>query len=151
VEGNSKLALSQSLAQLAGPGLTGGLVQLLGAPLALVADALSFLGSALSLSLIRALEPQPDHDADLPLWRQIGAGLGMAFGEPALRRLIGCGATVTLCNSMIEAIWFLYVPRDLGVPPALFGLVLTIDSLGAFLSAGLAERVVRRFGRGPAL
>ncbi len=54
VEGNSKLATSSSLAEIGGPGLGGGLVQLIGAPFAILVDAVSFVVSAISLVLIRS-------------------------------------------------------------------------------------------------
>src|SRR6266542_2525820 len=60
VEGNSKLATSSSLAEIGGPGLAGGLVQAIGAPLAIFVDAVSFVASAISLVLIRKREaPRP--------------------------------------------------------------------------------------------
>src|SRR5947207_3051623 len=52
VGGNSRLGISSSLAEMCGPPLAGGLIQLLGAPLAILFDALSFLLSALSITLI---------------------------------------------------------------------------------------------------
>src|SRR5215213_3375146 len=57
VEGNSKLAATDSVAEVAGFGLAGILVQVLGAPLAVLLDAFSFVGSAVSLALIRKPEP----------------------------------------------------------------------------------------------
>ena len=50
VEGNSKLAASTSLAEIGGPGLAGGLVQVIGAPFAIFVDALSYLVSAATLN-----------------------------------------------------------------------------------------------------
>ena len=57
VEANSKLALTESIADITGPGLTGLLVQLITAPMAILLDALSFVCSAISLWLIRRPEP----------------------------------------------------------------------------------------------
>src|SRR5215212_1818461 len=57
VEGNSKLATSSSLAEIGGPGLAGGLVQLIGAPFAILVDAISYVVSAISIILIRSPEP----------------------------------------------------------------------------------------------
>src|SRR6201999_2287874 len=53
VEGNTKLQLSFSGAQFAGPGVGGVLIQLLTAPIAIVVDAASYLGSAVLLLLMR--------------------------------------------------------------------------------------------------
>jgi MFS family permease len=59
VQGNSKLQSSQSVAQVAGQGASGVLVQLLTAPGAIIVDALSFVVSAVTLLLIRTPEPAP--------------------------------------------------------------------------------------------
>ncbi len=59
LEGNSKLALTESAAEIAGPGLTGILVQLITAPMAMLFDAASFVCSAISVWLVRKPEPQP--------------------------------------------------------------------------------------------
>src|SRR6266702_343270 len=52
VDGNSKLATSSSIAEIGGPGLAGALVQVVGAPIAILVDAVSFAVSAMSLILI---------------------------------------------------------------------------------------------------
>jgi MFS family permease len=57
LEGNSKLALTESIAEIAGPGFTGILVQLITAPIAMLFDAASFVCSAISVWLIRKPEP----------------------------------------------------------------------------------------------
>lgn len=63
VEGNGKLEISQSAAQIAGPGIAGALVQLVTAPFAIVVDALSFLIS--HLRPLPADDPHPGTRADL--------------------------------------------------------------------------------------
>src|SRR5207237_10934132 len=76
VEGNGKLATSSSLAEIGGPGLGGGLVQLIGPPLAIFVDAISFVVSALSLILIRSREPsRPPRTSPTPLRPDILAAL----------------------------------------------------------------------------
>src|SRR5438309_4311121 len=59
VDGNSKLEISRSGAQLAGPGLAGALIQLLKAPVAILVDALSYVDSAVFVFSIRGGEPPP--------------------------------------------------------------------------------------------
>ena len=76
VEGNSKLATSSSLAEIGGPGLGGGLVQLIGAPFAILVDAISFVVSAISLILIRSPEPpRPARTSPTPMRQEIMEGL----------------------------------------------------------------------------
>ena len=60
IDGNSKLEISRSAAQLGGPGLAGALVEILTAPYAVLVDAISFLGSGLFLLRIRKPEEAPD-------------------------------------------------------------------------------------------
>ena len=59
VEGNSKLELSRAAANIAGPGMAGGLVAALTAPVAILVDAVSFLVSAVLLGVIRTQEEAP--------------------------------------------------------------------------------------------
>jgi hypothetical protein len=57
VDGNSKLELSRSSAEVIGPGIAGVLVQLAGAPFALLADAVSFAASGALLSRVPREDP----------------------------------------------------------------------------------------------
>ena len=57
IEGNAKLGASQSVAQIAGPGLGGGLIELIGAANAVLTTGLGYLASGLFLSRIKAPEP----------------------------------------------------------------------------------------------
>src|SRR3954447_14893158 len=78
VEGNSKLATSSSLAEIGGPGLGGGLVRLIGAPLAILVDAISFGVSAISLLLIRSPEPaRPVRIESTPIRGEIAEGVSL--------------------------------------------------------------------------
>jgi MFS family permease len=76
LEGNAKLQGSEAVTQVAGPGAAGLLAQALGAVTALVADAVTFLISAVCLKRIRVVEPDraPDDERD-SLRRQIIEGL----------------------------------------------------------------------------
>ena len=60
VDGQSLIYGSRALSFVGGPSIGGVLVQLLSAPFAVAADALSFLGSAFFLSRIRPAEPPAD-------------------------------------------------------------------------------------------
>ena len=59
VDGNGKLGATQSFAQVAGPGLGGALVGLVGAARAMAADSISYAVSVLSLLAIRVPEEPP--------------------------------------------------------------------------------------------
>ncbi|HLY12875.1 MAG TPA: MFS transporter, partial [Candidatus Limnocylindrales bacterium] len=85
VEGNSKLATSASLAEIGGPGFAGALVQVIGAPLAILVDAVSFVVSAISLLLIRSPEPaRPPRTAPMPMRHEIAEGLRLVGHHPLI-------------------------------------------------------------------
>lgn len=64
LEANAKLEISQSAALIAGPGIAGGLVQLLSAPLAILADVISYLLSAVCFMVINVVEPIPVNSSE---------------------------------------------------------------------------------------
>lgn len=151
VEGNSKLEVSRSAAQVMGPGLAGVLVQVLTAPLTLVVDALSFLLSALSLSAMRTDEPSPRAGQRGALAAEIGEGLRLVRDHPLLRAIAGCSATLNLFTFVQSAVYVLYVTRALALAPALLGLLYAGGGAAALLGAVLSGRLVRRLGLGPAI
>lgn len=161
VAGNGALAASESIADLSGPGVAGILVQLLGAPIAIAADVLSFLVSALSLGWGwgDAPEPLPDRadgqrerqGSGPGLWREIGEGFRVTFGNPYLRAFAGEAATYNLFWQVVDTVLALYAVRVLGLSPLALGLVFATGSAGALLGATLTGRVARRHGLGPTI
>jgi predicted MFS family arabinose efflux permease len=149
VEGNSKLQIGRSAAEVFGPGLAGGLVQLVTAPIAIIADAISRLISALLLWLIRAPEPTPKPaEQQENVWREIGDGLRLVIGNPSLRAIAGCFGTIGLFNSALETVWLLYLTRGLKIEPGLLGLISACGGAGFLVGALLPDKVARRFGLG---
>src|ERR1700716_1208334 len=150
VEGNSKLEMSRSVAQIAGPGVAGALVQLITAPLAVAVDAASFVASVIFLLFIRRSEPPPAPHADGPssIWGELREGLAVVLGNPLLRSIAGCTGTSNLFSNAMFAVYVLYVTRQLGIGPALLGLILAAAGPGALLGALVAGRVAARFGLG---
>jgi MFS family permease len=157
VEGNSKLAATDSVAEVAGFGLAGILVQVLGAPLAVLLDAFSFVGSAVSLALIR--KPEPDAGraatagdaAPASAWREIAEGLALIRHEPTLRALVAAIAIDLFFIHIFVATLTLFLTRELALGPAIQGASFAIGGISAFAGALLAERVARRWGLGRAL
>ena len=152
VEGNSKLEISRSAVQLAGPGLAGGLVTWLTAPVAIALDAASYLLSAVFLVAIRTPEPDPAAATTRRnVWREIQEGLAVVLGHPILRSIAGCTGTSNLFSSVFFAVFLLYATRDLGLSPTTLGLIFGIGSAGVLVGAALASRAARWFGFAGAL
>jgi MFS family permease len=152
VEGNSKLVLSDSVASIAGPGVAGSLIQLLTAPLAMLVDAVSFLGSALCLSVIHPHEDTAARArADASVWQEIGEGLQWIIKTAALRAMTISSGLGSLAISMQQTVFILFVSRELGLEPTSVGIVLASSGIAAVLGALLADKVAKQWGSGPAI
>ena len=153
IEGNSKLQVSQSAAQISGPGLGGILVQALTAPYAVLVDALSFVASGLFILRIRKQEERPERvsqDGAKPsFWAEVKEGLGFVLGNPNLRAQAGCTATSNLFFSLGFAVFLVFAVRELGLSPGVIGIVFSVGAAGSLVAALTAMRVSRRFGIGP--
>jgi MFS family permease len=153
-DGNSKLQMSESGAAIAGPGLAGVLVQLVGAPAAVVADAVSFVLSAASVLFIRRAEPPIEAPAtdERPTMRgEIGEGLRYVLGHPALRAIAGCTSTSNFFSSMLQAVLLVYVVRSLHWSAGLIGLFFMLSNVGFLTAATFARRVGRWVRLGTAI
>lgn len=156
VDGNAKLEISRSAAFVAGPPVAGGLVGLLGAPIAIFFDALSFLASAIFIFAIRKPEPAPEPHLDeagerVGMVRSIREGLAYVVGHRLLRPIAACTGVGNLFNAMSFAVLMLYLVRELGLTPGTIGLVIGIGSVGFLIGALLPDRVQRRIGLGPTI
>ncbi len=154
VEGNSKLQASEASAAVVGPGFGGALIGLVGAPLAIIADALSYLASAFFVSRIARPEPHPEAArlaaglAREPLRRQVAEGLRFVLGNPYLRAIAGATSSSNLGSTMIFAIMPVYLYRELGLTAATVGLIFGIGALGSLGGALVANQVAARVGLG---
>jgi MFS family permease len=149
VEGNSKLGMSDALAEIGGPAVAGPLVQLLSAPFAILFDALSFLFSACCLGLIHKPESHPTiREQRTSIWSDLLEGIGLVLKNPLLRSLAGSAGIFSLFGNFVGALYALYVIRQIGASPIFLGLLVATGGLSALLGAILAERVVQRFGLG---
>jgi predicted MFS family arabinose efflux permease len=153
LEGNSKLEGSRATAQLAGPGLAGGLIQLIKAPLAIIADAVSFLGSALFVFLIRRAEPpiEVHPEGKQKFRKEIGEGLRYVLGNPLLRAVAACTASANLFGNLGISVFLLYAVRRLDLTPGAIGIIFAFGNVGALLGALSGSRIARRIGVGPAI
>ena len=152
VEGNSKLATSSSLAEIGGPGLAGGLVQAIGAPLAVFVDAISFVFSAISLLLIGRREPErPHRTSSTPIRLEILEGLRLVRQHPVLLPLTLRSIIAHIAGSFYGVLYTIYLIEDLHLSPLLLGLVVSAGGVGSLIGSFLASRVITRLGFGPAL
>lgn len=135
---NARLDLSASVAQTSGPVVAGGLVTALGAPVAVLVDAVSYLVSGAAIASIRTSEnvTQPTGQPR-NLRREISEGLRWVYRHRMLAPLAITTHARFLFNSMLVTVF---------VPFALLRLQLTAFELGVTLAAagvgGLAGSLV---------
>lgn len=152
VKANSRLELSNSVAEIIGPGLAGGLVQIIGAPIAIAVDAFSFLISAISIGMIRAPEPDPSPARiNTHLWTEMIEGWHHVFSEGRLRALASCITSLSFFNAIFESVQILYLTRQLGLSAAWLGIIFASGSVGFLLGAIVTDKVDRRIGLGRSL
>ncbi len=153
IDGNSKLEISRSAAQIGGPGLAGLLVQAVTAPYAILVDAVSFLGSGLFLLRIRKDEGRPGAAATdgerTSLWTELKEGLRFVLGNPYLRAQAGCTATSNFFSNVSFAVLIVFLVRKLGLSAGVIGLAISLGSVGSLIAAFTAMRISARFGIGP--
>ena len=151
VEGNSKLELSVSAAQLGGPAAAGGLVSLLSAPWAVLTDAISFLGSALFVLRIRTREEvvEPTAAAERPGMRaEAWEGMQFVWKDRRLRALTESTVIFNFCANGAFAVYLVYAVRSLGLSPAAIGVIFSLGNVGWLAGALVAGRLSTRLGVG---
>ena len=152
LEGNSKLEVTRSLAQVAGPGLAGLLIQLFQAANAILADAISYLISVLSLLWIRLPEPEPAPRAERAgFFREMGEGIRVVFGHRMIRLIAACTATSNLGSNVGTAVMLLWFYRTAHLTAGQVGLTFSIGAVGAVLGSLLAFPLAQRLGMGRVL
>jgi MFS family permease len=74
-------------------------------------------------------------------------GIRYLYNHKTLRRLVITTATIGVCYSMGTATMVLFIIKELELAPQYFGVVLTIQGVGALLGAIVAPKASKRFGR----
>jgi predicted MFS family arabinose efflux permease len=152
LDGNAKLAATESLALAGGPSVGGALIQAVGPALAVGVNAITFLACAAGLASVKHAEgpshPPADREVD-ELWRQLVAGVLLLVRQPTLARLTGCAATGNLGYAISYSMLFVFAYRNLKLTPAQMGLVLAAHGMAAFAGAVCSSRIVASLGTGP--
>ncbi|MEL5955960.1 MFS transporter [Streptomyces sp. CLV115] len=146
MEGNTRLQSSLSAAEVTGPGVGGGLAQLVGGATAVLTTSVSHLISGLLLLRIRSPEPKPmGHDGNR-VRTQMKEGMGFVLGEESLRAITVSTALSNLAVTVLLSMQILFLTRDLGLTPGVVGAVLALSSVGGLLGALTAGRCAKWIG-----
>ena len=152
VEGNAKLEVSRSAAQIGGPGIGGLLVRAFTAPYAVLADAVSYLWSALFIFAIGRPEHVPERAAGAPsMRRELIDGLKYLVRHRYWRPISMSTATFNFFGNVSGGILIVYAVRRLHMSPLAIGLTFALSNFGALIGAFLARKIGTRFGVGRAI
>jgi len=154
VDGNSKLQLTVSIAQVAGPSMSGGLIAAITAPYAIFADAISFVVSTVFMVRMRHREHLPERHASDPhpkMWPQVKEGLRWVVGNPSLRAVAACTGSGNFFGNLMFAVLVLYAVRTLHLSSVDVGAVFAVGSVGAIVGALVANRLQKTLGVGRAI
>jgi predicted MFS family arabinose efflux permease len=144
-EGNRLLSISSATAEILGPSLTGILVQLITAPLAILFDALSFLVSGISVAAIRTVESPAHSKPHENLREEMLGGMRTILKHPLLRALFFRSITAFLSMGLgLFSFYVLYAIRILGLKPAELGVAIALGGAGSLVGGALAGRIARR-------
>jgi len=150
VEAQGKTMTTRSLSYIAGPSIAGFLVQVFSAPVALVADAGSFVFSALMLRGTRVQEQEVQVPTE-PAVTRLREGYRYLFDSALLRASLFCTSTINFFNFFLWAIFVLFASRTLGLSAGTIGIVLGVGAFGALIGAVIAPRLGRTIGIGRAV
>ncbi|NCT83603.1 MAG: MFS transporter [Comamonadaceae bacterium] len=150
VEAHAKNALASSGAEVAGPGLAGALIKLVGAPLALAVDALLLLASAAILRGIQVKEALVERRGQA-FWPELKAGLRFVRERRLLVSLAAATGGWQLFHNAALVVQILYATRELKLSPQTVGLSYVALGAGTVLASIFGHRISRRIGPGPCL
>jgi predicted MFS family arabinose efflux permease len=152
LEGNAKLAVTESTAEIGGPALAGVLFQVFTPPIAILVDAATYLVSALSLGAIRTPEPPPVPRKRNQHWlADLKFGFEAVMGQPLIRPMLIMTVVQTFFGSFFAGLYMLFAIKTLGLSTSLMGVTIAVGGVGALSGALLARLSVARLGPGPAI
>lgn len=153
VEANGKVATSSSAAEVAGPGLGGLLAQLLSAPIALLADAISYVVATITLVAIRTPEPAPriqsGQRAHL-LW-DVGVGFALVWRNLNLRAIMVMSGLWNMLFGVADTVFVIYAVRELHFAAGTLGAIFAVGAVGGLIGSAISTRLGQRGQFGPVL
>jgi MFS family permease len=150
VEAHAKNALASSAAEVAGPGVAGALIRLVGAPVALLADAVLLLGS---VTILRGLKIHETPGVKVPgqFWAALKEGLRFVAELRLLMVLALLVGIWQMCHQSAMVVQILFATRELGLNERQVGLCYVGIGIGTVSAGALGHRISRRIGTGPCL
>ncbi len=144
---NARLDQAEAAAQTAGPALGGAVVGLIGAPLAILVDAVTYVVDAVLIAGA-ALGAPPVRPARRSVRKEIAEGLRWTYGHGILRPLAVSTHVWFFANAAALTVLAVLALRGLGLTPLVYGLILASAGAATLLGADVTPRLSRHLGAG---
>jgi MFS family permease len=148
LDGNAKLTLGEGAAKVAGPSLTGVLIQGVGASAAFLASAGTSLVSALLVSRLPKDQPVRRLPGGESVSGAAREGLAFVLGQSALRRIVAINTLGNLGTGIVDGVALVFAYRHLQLDAATVGFATAVGSAGFLISASASSRITRGLGPG---
>ena len=149
--GYARVGQADALAGSTGPLLAGILIRLVGAPLAVLVDAVSYLVSGLLLSTVRAHDPVPDRGTRRSLVTELREGLAWVYRHRILAPIALTSHLMLLFNTVVSTVFVVFALRDLRIGSFGLGVTYACAGLGGVLGGSFSARAAGRFDVGAVL
>ncbi|MGW0718729.1 MFS transporter [Streptomyces sp. NPDC002778] len=149
--GYARTEQASAVAGSTGPLIAGVLIKYLGAPLAVLLDALTYLVSGLLLMAVKAPDPVPDRRARRGLGSELREGMAWVYRHRTLAPIALTSHAMLFFNTMVSTVFVVYALRELRVGDLGLGVTYACAGVGAVLGGALSGRVLRRFDVGVTL
>lgn len=150
---NSRLSATGAVAGTAGPSLAGLLIEAIGPAKTLVVDAVSYVVSGAAVMTVRVTAPKRERATGgvRTVLTEIKEGVVYVFSKPVLARVAVVNAVCDFGQSIIKAVFLVFVYNSLHLGPGVVGFVMAVEGISFTIGAILLPKVVRRFGFGPTM
>ncbi|QIG43249.1 MFS transporter [Nocardioides anomalus] len=142
---------ADAVAQTAGPALAGLLVKVVGAPLAVLVDAATYLFSALAMSMVAVEEPTAQRTGRPRLREEMRDGVRWVYRGSGLATLAAATHLWFAANAVLGAVLAPYALLTLGLTPLQLGLATAVAGVGGVVGATTSSAGGRRLGTGGAV
>ena len=143
VDANGVTQATESVAEITGPALAGGLIRAIGAPLAVTLDALSYLWSATFLRGLPDALPEAAAGPRSTIAGDLRTGFAALWRDRVVRRLALSELGAAMASGTFLGLYMVFALRALALGEATVGLVIGFGGVGALLGATLAPRLAR--------
>lgn len=150
-DANAKIGAASSVADSAGTNSGAALVGAVGPASSVLADALSFLASAVLVWRMRVPKTATAPRARTGLARDIADGVRYVAQQPTIRTVIAALSTLSFGLAVMNTYWAYYLLDRLGSSPTAFGVIMGVGGVGGLAGALLAPRIAARIGIGPTI